>query len=388
MKAAIQQQINPVVPQSARSMQPTGKKDPTKVVEAGGASEVDFLSVMNNSNREIKEERTAKENGDLSSAKDYDEFIQKLNKRNQPNRTPKNSMDKDDFLKLFVTQLKHQDPLNPEDSTEMASRLAHFNSLEQMLNVNKTLTKMLDGQKENRSIDLINYIGKEIELGNGRIKLEKDETASTEFKLKRDATKATLKVRDGSGEVVFEKDLGMLKQGDHKLNWDGKKGDGSKANAGTYSFSVTALGINDEEIPVEISSKAKITGVDIQDGNGALFTDLGRVELKDIKAIGEQGYRDNLQTSDKKVDAIKADSKQAMNASAGLSEEQLKQQALKQALNQRLAAMMAQQENAQTKTAETNQANVDGKKIIQKQTMPSSLPQQPASRIVPGASGS
>ena len=47
-----------------------------------------------------------------------------------------NDLDKDAFLKLLVTQMQYQDPLNPSDSTEYMSQLAQFSSLEQMQNLN------------------------------------------------------------------------------------------------------------------------------------------------------------------------------------------------------------------------------------------------------------
>jgi len=42
---------------------------------------------------------------------------------------------KDDFLKLFITQLKNQDPLSPVDDSQFLAQLAQFSSLEQMSNV-------------------------------------------------------------------------------------------------------------------------------------------------------------------------------------------------------------------------------------------------------------
>lgn len=48
---------------------------------------------------------------------------------------------KDDFLKLLVTQMQYQDPLNPMDDTQFVSQMAQFSSLEQMQNMNTaTLT--------------------------------------------------------------------------------------------------------------------------------------------------------------------------------------------------------------------------------------------------------
>jgi hypothetical protein len=50
---------------------------------------------------------------------------------------------KDDFLKLFTTQLRYQDPLNPMDSTEFTSQLAQFSSLEQLTNINEQMSNLV-----------------------------------------------------------------------------------------------------------------------------------------------------------------------------------------------------------------------------------------------------
>lgn len=43
------------------------------------------------------------------------------------------------FLRLLVSQVQNQDPLNPQDPTQFVSQLAQFSSLEQLLNINKQL---------------------------------------------------------------------------------------------------------------------------------------------------------------------------------------------------------------------------------------------------------
>ena len=53
------------------------------------------------------------------------------------NTAPGGKMGKDEFLKLLVTQLSHQDPLNPMDSTATIAQLAQFSALEQMQNVSE-----------------------------------------------------------------------------------------------------------------------------------------------------------------------------------------------------------------------------------------------------------
>jgi flagellar basal-body rod modification protein FlgD len=49
-----------------------------------------------------------------------------------------------DFLKLLMTQLQNQNPLDPQDPTEFTNQLATYSGLEQQINMNDTLTTMSD----------------------------------------------------------------------------------------------------------------------------------------------------------------------------------------------------------------------------------------------------
>ena len=66
-----------------------------------------------------------------------------FNLQNNYERDPsKNSLGKDDFLKLLTVQMSHQDPLSPLDNRDMIAQLAQFSSVEQMTQVNKNLESM------------------------------------------------------------------------------------------------------------------------------------------------------------------------------------------------------------------------------------------------------
>ena len=54
----------------------------------------------------------------------------------RPSATTSSTVGKDDFLKLLVTQLQHQDPLNPIQDKDFLAQLAQFNALEQLQQLN------------------------------------------------------------------------------------------------------------------------------------------------------------------------------------------------------------------------------------------------------------
>lgn len=79
---------------------------------------------------------------------------------NQVERNDMDNLDKDAFFKLLTTQLSYQDPLEPMDNTEFVSQMAQFSSLEQMENMNSTMSEFLKNQSLAESAGLI---GKTVE---------------------------------------------------------------------------------------------------------------------------------------------------------------------------------------------------------------------------------
>ena len=64
--------------------------------------------------------------------------------RESSGRIVKDSLGKEDFLKILVTQLTHQDPTNPMDDREFIAQMAQFSSLEQMQNLNKEFSRVAE----------------------------------------------------------------------------------------------------------------------------------------------------------------------------------------------------------------------------------------------------
>ncbi|MFT4413566.1 flagellar hook assembly protein FlgD [Fredinandcohnia humi] len=83
---------------------------------------------------------------------------------NQPERKTGNDiLGKDDFLKILMTQLQNQDPMNPMEDKDFIAQMATFTSLEQMTNMNTNLEKFINSQAGNQLLHYSSMIGKEIE---------------------------------------------------------------------------------------------------------------------------------------------------------------------------------------------------------------------------------
>ncbi len=73
------------------------------------------------------------------------------------------NMGKDAFLRLLVTQLRHQDPTQPMQDREFIAQMAQFSSLEQMTNMNTAMQTM---QSSNRAAEAYSLLGKRVEAFN------------------------------------------------------------------------------------------------------------------------------------------------------------------------------------------------------------------------------
>ena len=90
--------------------------------------------------------------------------VDNLNKQLAGERTYKSELDKDDFLKILITQLTHQDPTKPMEDKEFIAQMAQFSSLEQMTNMSREFTKFQNILASNQAISLI---GKSVQVLDG-----------------------------------------------------------------------------------------------------------------------------------------------------------------------------------------------------------------------------
>jgi flagellar basal-body rod modification protein FlgD len=91
--------------------------------------------------------------------------VEDFNRTLTPGRIPQPELGKDDFLKLLITQLSHQDPTKPLEDREFVAQMAQFSTLEQMTNMNGELSKVLGLLARSQAVNLL---GKTVEIAQGQ----------------------------------------------------------------------------------------------------------------------------------------------------------------------------------------------------------------------------
>jgi len=183
------------------------------------------------------------------------------------------SLDKDAFLNLLVTQLQYQDPLNPMDSADFTSQLAQFSSLEQLSNINESLGYLGLYNASINNSQTVSFIGKTVVATGDLIYLNDEETVNLNFDLNGDASNVIIYVYDENKTLVKTIEAGSMNSGEHSVTWDGTDSEGQKLTAGEYSFEVVATNTNGDLLETTTYTSGKVTGVTFKDGTTYLLLD-------------------------------------------------------------------------------------------------------------------
>lgn len=168
---------------------------------------------------------------------------------------PNDALGRDQFLTLLVAQLKHQDPLNPLDSTDFTAQLAQFSSLEQQFAMNENLEAIQASLSAQESGNVLDYIGKTVKTDGNAIFSKDGHPDSGAYTLE-DRADVTIHIYDSQGLEVRRLYAGWQDMGEHDIGWDGRNDAGDPVGDGIYTFEIEAA---DEE-GFMVSYGAYLTG--------------------------------------------------------------------------------------------------------------------------------
>lgn len=145
----------------------------------------------------------------------------------------------DRFLKLLVTQMKNQDPLNPMDNAQVTSQMAQLSTVTGVDRLNVTLQALSDSMTSNQSLQAASMIGHGVLVPGKGVDVVKGNGYGG-IDLAQSADKVDIAIYDHAGALVHNIRLGAQKAGLVNWQWDGRDKTGATVADGSYSFTVDA----------------------------------------------------------------------------------------------------------------------------------------------------
>ncbi len=182
---------------------------------------------------------------------------------------------KDIFLKLLVAQMQNQDPLKPQDPTQMSSQLAQFNMVEQQTKSNQFLEKIAgaggfsSAGASSAGGASASYLGRTVTLDQNEL-FYNGSAQNFTIKLNEPAPTARVFIFDSNGNPVRTMSLSNLAAGGNQLTWDGLTDSGAVAAQGNYTIKATATNINGGDVSYTIQRSGIVDAVRFTDAGTKL----------------------------------------------------------------------------------------------------------------------
>lgn len=169
---------------------------------------------------------------------------------------------KDEFLKMLVAQLKNQDPMNPMDGSQMAAQLAQFSSVEQLIDINKSLT---DQQTTNTAIAnamnagaAVGMLGHVVVAAGDQVMVTGAATDAVTVAVSDAGGAGTLHILDENGTELGTRSLGHLSAGRQTV----QLGDAERGLApGKYTYTLEVKDTTGRAVPSQTYMTGRVDGI-------------------------------------------------------------------------------------------------------------------------------
>jgi flagellar basal-body rod modification protein FlgD len=208
----------------------------------------------------------------------------KSNGANGASSTSETDASQDRFLKLLVTQLKNQDPLNPMDNAQMTSQLAQISTVSGIEKLNTTMASLSETFNSGQAMQAASLVGKGVMVAGSQLALAGGQ-AYGGVNLSGSADQVRLQILNASGAVVQTQDLGPRDVGNFSFAWDGMNDAGAVMPNGTYKFVVEATR-GGEKVAADPLQVGTVSAV-VRAKSGFLLDlgALGTVDFKNVQQI-------------------------------------------------------------------------------------------------------
>ena len=202
----------------------------------------------------------------------------------------------EDFMKLMMAQMKHQDPTKPMENGDFISQMAQFSSVKGLKEIKDSFNTLANALQSSQALQASSMVGRKVMVPGNSTELTAQGSLRGSIELQNESESVTVKVFNKSGEQVHTVDLGQRGKGSAQFTWDGviKKANpevpGSEdvvAPPGVYSIKAEAM-IDGEIQSVNTFVVDKVDSVSLaKDSKGVTLnlTNAGATTLAQVQEI-------------------------------------------------------------------------------------------------------
>jgi flagellar basal-body rod modification protein FlgD len=203
-----------------------------------------------------------------------------------PLRTTGNkSLGKNEFLKLLVTQLKNQDPMNPANAEDFAAQLAQFSGLEQLLEINSGLAQLAGATAQSllsqQTALAAGMIGRTAMTAGTEMSVDATGVARVAVELSSPAQHVTVRLVDSSGRVLETREFQNVGKGRQNLAWQ----PAAQLTPGIYTWTVDATDANGKPMPARQLMTGVVDGLAFENGQVKLRINGATVAMEDLLEV-------------------------------------------------------------------------------------------------------
>ena len=144
-----------------------------------------------------------------------------------------------EFLKLLITQIQNQNPLEPMDNAQFTTQLAQLSTLEQLQGMNDKMDQSIVYTQSLNNTMMLGLVGREAVVAGDAVNVADGAVSASHIQSAAPGL-ANVTVKDENGTVVASYTQ-AVDSGWNEITWDGRNSTGEAAPDGAYTIEVSVL---------------------------------------------------------------------------------------------------------------------------------------------------
>lgn len=192
----------------------------------------------------------------------------------------------DDYLTLMVAQIQNQDPFSPMENGQFVAELAQFSTVSGIEDLNQNFTTLAASISSDQTLQASGLIGRDVLIDQSTGYVEEGESLSGAVDVPVQSAAIAVAVRDESGAVVRQLNIGGHSAGLARFEWDGRDATGQRLPSGRYTFTAGAdIGGQIQAVPTLV--RARVDSVSLSPQGAGLSLNLSGLDAQPLSQVRE-----------------------------------------------------------------------------------------------------